>query len=200
MTASKTSPSRLGVALRRSKAMQDRIDGVSVPDIRDRYGYKSTAAVYQDLSRAVAQFVGEPAAELKAIELARMDAQLRRLSEMEEKVREVRDREHLTVSHGKVITVPDPAFPDDPSKVIPLLDDEPVLRANAQLIAIEGKRGENAERRAKLLGLNAPTKVAVITDEALEDAIEDESTRIADLERALAAEEDEPEGAEEQEG
>lgn len=196
MAASKTSPARLGVALRRSKALQDRIDGVKVTEIRDRYGYKSTGAVYQDLSRALDQFVGEPASELKAIELARMDDQLARLAEMEEKVREVRDREHLTVSHGKVITVPDPA---DPIKVIPLLDDEPVLRANAQLIAIEGKRGENAERRAKLLGLNAPTKVAVITDEALDDAIEDESTRIADLERALAAEEDESEGGEETE-
>lgn len=177
--------------------MQDRIDGVSVPDIRDRYRYKSTGAVYQDLSRALEQFVGEPAAELKAMELARMDAQLVRLSEMEAKVREVRDREHLTVSHGKVITIPDPAFPNDPTKVIPLLDDEPVLRATAQLIAIEGKRGDVQQRRAKLVGLDAPTKVAVITDAALDEELAREQAAIAELERQAAAEDDGPEDGEE---
>lgn len=179
--------------------MQDRIDGVPIPEIQIRYRYKSPAAVYQDLSRALDAFVGAPAAELRALEVARMDAQLVRFNEMELRVREVRDREHITVNNGRVITVPGKDA-DGNDKDIPLIDDEPVLRATAQLLAIEDRRGHVQERRAKLIGLNAPTKVSVITDEAIEDELATIAAEIAELEQAEADEASGDPGPEGEEG
>jgi hypothetical protein len=189
----KTAPSRIKVAERRAEALKMRKDGIAPVIICATLGYRSTAAFYQDISRALASCVGEPAAEVRALEVARMDDALVRFNEMECKVRAVRDREHITVNNGRVITVRDKATGEE----VPLIDDEPVLRATAQLLAIEGKRGDVQARRAKLLGLDAPTKVSVITDEALDDELARTAAEVAELERAAA---DEAAGTPEPEG
>lgn len=191
----KTSPARLAVTLRRIQAVQMRLDGKLHHEIAEALGYRSVGAVVQDIGRYLAALAAEPTAELRAIEVARMDATLVRLNEREARVLEVRDAEHITVNNGKVIMVPGP---DD--TMIPLLDDEPVLRATTLLLGIEKQRADVQQRRAKLLGTNAPTKVTVITDAALDEEIAREAAAIAELERAAAAEDPGPEDPEGEEG
>lgn len=191
----KTSPARLAVALRRAKAIQMRLDGASYEEIfAAGLGYRSRGAAVQDVQRALVDLTAEPTAELRALEVARMDATLVRLNEREARVLEVRDAEHITVNNGKVIMVPGP---DD--TMIPLLDDEPVLRATTVLLGIERQRADTQQRRAKLLGLNAPTKVSVITDAALDEELARAAAEASELERLTADEDpdaEEPEGEE----
>jgi hypothetical protein len=180
---SKASPRRITVALRRAEALRMRAAGASYSEIvAAGLGYKTSAAAVQDVQRALAATVAEPAADLRALLLLRFDEALQRLAEDERRVREVRDRVHYVVSHGKVVHLDGK----------PLVDDAPVLHANAQLMAIEAARRANEEGRRKLLGLDAPTKVEVITD----DAIDREIRQLTDeLERAAAAQVADAEGA-----
>lgn len=63
---------------------------------------------------------------------------------------EVLEREHVTVSNGRVVSLDDGT---------PLPDDGPVLQAIDRLLRIQ-------ERRARLLGLDAPVKRDLtLTDE-----------------------------------
>jgi len=88
--------------------------------------------------RLAAQNDGQAAAH-RALELLKLD-------ELEQDVNRVLKAAHVTVNNGKVIYDP---ISDSHS---PLLDDDPVLRAAVVRLRI-------ADRRAKLLGLDAPTKV-----------------------------------------
>lgn len=180
-----TSPRRIQTALRRRQAIEMRLAGVPVPEIAERLRYTSTGAVYQDIGRALVAYVAEPAEELRALELARMDQTLMRLDEREARVLEVRDRPHWTVSNGHVVTVtvrnPDTGV----ETVEPLADDGPVLAATAQLMAIEKQRADVQARRAKLIGLNAPEKHEVFTI----DQIDAELARL-DAEIAMRADAD----------
>lgn len=181
MASSKSSPARVNVALRRAKLLEMRADGEKITVIRDTLGYRSNAAVYQDIGRALAEYVGEPAAEVRAMEVMRLD-------ELWREAIKVMRTEHLKVSHGKVIYLT-----DDKGADYPLADDAPVLQSIDRLLKIQ-------ERRAKLLGLDAPTKVAVITDAALDEEYAREQAAIAELERQAAAEDSGSEDGEEAEG
>jgi hypothetical protein len=87
------------------------------------------------VERALRAIRAEGAAEVRQLELERLDR-------MYEAVLGVLEREHVTVSNGKVIYVGEE----------PLKDDDPVLRAVDRLLKIQ-------ERRARLLGLDAEQKV-----------------------------------------
>jgi hypothetical protein len=67
----------------------------------------------------------------------------------------VLERNHVTVSHGRIIRGENEE---------PLLDDGPVLTAIDRLLKIQ-------ERRAKLLGLDAPARHEVVTLDALDTEI-----------------------------
>jgi hypothetical protein len=170
----KTSPRRITVALRRAEALRMRLAGATYVEIAAAIpGYKTTAAAAQDIQRALAATVAEPAAEVRAMLLMRYDRILADLAEDERLVREVRDRTHYVVSQGKVVHL----------NGQPLVDDEPVLRATAQLVAIKAaQRATDADRR-KLLGLDAPAQL-VITDDAIDREIRELSEQ---LDRAAAA-------------
>lgn len=87
------------------------------------------------VERALRAIRAEGAAEVRQLELERLDA-------MWEAVLRVLEREHVTVNQGKVIVLDGK----------PLTDDGPVLQAVDRLIKIQ-------ERRARLLGLDAEQKV-----------------------------------------
>ncbi|MGH9056351.1 MAG: hypothetical protein ACRDYY_10910 [Acidimicrobiales bacterium] len=72
-----------------------------------------------------------------AIETAKLDV-------IEQAVWEVLRRQHIVVQHGKVVYL----------RRKPMIDDDPVLRAADRLIRI-------AERRSRLRGYDAPTKLEV---------------------------------------
>lgn len=170
---SKTSPRRIDAAQRRAKALEMRRDGRKFQDIADALGYKSRGAAAQDVQRALALTVSEPAAEVRALELMRLD-------EMWVAALDVLKRSHITVSNGRVIEIDGQ----------PLVDDGPVLQAIDRLLKIQ-------ERRAKYLGLDAPTKVEVIDD----STIDAEIRRLTEeLERAAAAQAADAAGVEAAEG
>jgi hypothetical protein len=170
----KTSGQRVARAQRVAEAMRMRIDGKRYDEICAALGYNSTAAAAQDVTRAMAETLREPADDLRALELHRLDEAWQRLNDARNVVLEVMARRHVTVSNGRVVTLNDE----------PIEDDAPILQAIDRLNHIEDRRLRIQERRAKYLGLDAPKQV-VITD----DAIDSEIRALAEeLDRAAAVE------------
>ncbi|AVH59996.1 MULTISPECIES: hypothetical protein [Streptomyces] len=98
----------------------------------------------------------------RTLHLARLEAELVRLSELEARAKQVLDRHHITVNNGRVISIDGE----------PLQDDGPVLAAIDRLIKIEDARRKNNESQRKLLGLDAPTKVDAQVTEVTQQDIE----------------------------
>lgn len=168
MPEPKSSPRRINVAERRAAALRLRAGGLKLDEILARHpelGYKSRAALSQDLQRAMIETVRQPADEVRALELERLDMLWR------EAMRVLTAR-HISVSNGRVVTREDPITGEEH----PVPDDDPVLRSIDRLLKI-------MERRSKLLGLDAPAKVEVITL----DSIEAELRRLEDEEAEQAA-------------
>jgi hypothetical protein len=98
--------------------------------------------------------------QYRALHLERLEGELVRLGELEERARLVLGRHHITVNNGRVIAIDGE----------PLQDDGPVLAAIDRLIKIEDARRKNNAEQRKLLGLDAPTKVeAQVTEVTQQD-------------------------------
>ncbi|MFL1903093.1 hypothetical protein ACJWDR_28910 [Streptomyces tauricus] len=121
--------------------------------IAEKLGYPSIQAAREGRRKVLAEITQAPAAEIIELEVRKLDMELVRLEHLERDVRKVLDAEHITVSNGKVII--------DPRTEQPLADDSPILQAADRLVKIEDARRRNAERRARLLGLDAEQKVSV---------------------------------------
>jgi hypothetical protein len=126
-----------------------------------------THTAHDMVSRAILAIVQEPAEEVRRLELARLD-------EMYQAAMGVLERHHVTVSNGRVVKLGDDPIPDD----------GPALQAIDRLLKIQ-------ERRARLLGLDAPSRVSVeaetlgreigrLLDAALTPDTEDDHTDNAD--------------------
>jgi hypothetical protein len=170
---SKTSPRRINIAQRRAQAVKLRLAGMRYEDIATQLGYTTRGAAAQDVQRALAAEISEPAEELRAIEVQRLDM-------LWHTAMKVLTRQHVTVSNGKVVYLDG----------TPVKDDGPVLHAIDRLLRIQ-------ERRAKLLGLDAPKQFEVVSLDAVELEIKrlneeiaraDEAARAADVEREEAGE------------
>lgn len=171
---SKNSPRRIHVAQRRAKVLQMRAAGATYDQILAQFpdDYRTRQAVIQDVQRALMQTVGEPAAELRALESARLDM-------LWVRAMQVLSRTHLTVSNGKVMYTTDANGQQQP-----LQDDAPVLNAIRELRQI-------SESRRKLLGLDAPAQIQVMSDESVDAEIRrltEELDRAAAHETSGAAE------------
>lgn len=142
----------VGIAERRAKAVDLRMTGASYQTIADALGYKTPGAACQDISRALEASV---AAQTRSVEVYR-EEELQRLDLLLGEAWAVLKRQHLTVSNGKIVRS------DDTDE--PILDDGPTLQAIDRILKIQ-------ERRAKFLGLDAPTKVEAITVDALDAEI-----------------------------
>lgn len=106
--------------------------------IADAVGYRDKGSAWRAVQKCRQAVLQQAGAELIAAEAAQLD-------EMFVSAMEVLDRDHLMVSHGKVITAGDGS---------PLLDDGPKLAALREMRAIR-------ESYRKLLGVDQPTQVAV---------------------------------------
>lgn len=172
----KTSPRRVATALRRGKALQMRLAGANYEAIAKELGYSSRASAVTDIRRALVATVQEPADEVRALELARLDM-------MWNTVLKVLARNHVTVSNGKIIYLGG----------VPVKDDSPVLQAVDRLLKIQ-------ERRAKYLGLDAPKAFEVVTLDAVDAqirALTEELERVAAADESVGEEDaEEPDGAE----
>lgn len=106
--------------------------------------------------------------EYRALELARLEAALERLHNMEESVRTVMARKHITVNNGRVIR----AFNPDSGEEEPIEDDTFVLQAVDRLNRIEEQRRKTSDSICRLLGLNAPTRIEATVTETTQQDIE----------------------------
>ncbi len=143
---------RADTALRRRKAIDMRMAGASYQQIADELGYTTRGAACQDVTRALETAVVEQARSVEAYR----EEELQRLDVLLAEAWAVLKRQHVTVSHGKLI------YDDRTGE--PLIDDGPTLSAIDRILKIQ-------ERRAKFLGLDAPTKVEAITVDSLDHAI-----------------------------
>ncbi|MEE4491604.1 hypothetical protein [Streptomyces sp. BE230] len=132
----------LTTAEREAEAARLRSRGWTYQQIADEVGYKYRADAYNAVQAALKATVREPADELRALELMRLDT-------LYVAATEVLERKHITVSNGRIIDL----------NGTPLPDDGPTLAAIDRLLKIQ-------ERRSRLLGLDAPVKKDVsLTDE-----------------------------------
>lgn len=129
-------------AERDAEACRLRTTGLSYRAISDQLGYGGATHARDGVERALAAVVAEPAEQLRTLELERLDA-------LQAEAWAVMTREHLTVSGGKIVMVEGPDGVE-----APLGDDAPVLKAIDRIVKL-------MERRAKLLGLDAPTRLSV---------------------------------------
>lgn len=140
---------------RRSRVLAMRVEQRPYAEIAAAIGVSEDVA-RKDYERAVEARRGALDAQRDtavAIETAKLDA-------LEQAAWEVLRREHVVVQHGKVVYL----------KRKPMLDDAPVLAAIDRLVKI-------AERRSRLRGYDAPTKVEV--DDARRAQIEAYAAELA---------------------
>ncbi len=126
------------IAARRVKAVRMRLDGHPWYKIASELGYADAPSAATDVRRALEQ-------SRKELALATEDmreVELQRLDDLERAARTVLDAMHIVVQHGRVVRT------DTGEEVV---DHDPALRAVDRLLKI-------AERRARLLGLDSPTK------------------------------------------
>lgn len=147
-----TKAQSVAIAKRRADAVAMRMTGASFQTIADALGYNSRGAACQDVTRALEANIAE---QTRAVEVYR-EEELQRLDLLMAEAWRVLRRQHVTVSHGRVIR--------DEDTDEPLLDDGPVLAAIDRVLKIQ-------ERRAKFLGLDAPTRIEAITVDALDAEI-----------------------------
>jgi len=142
---------------RDAQAAKLRAEGWTHRAIAEHLGFRNAKAVGFAIRRALLDIVQEPATELRQLELARLDEALRVAFE-------VLRTKHVVVSHGIVVRtrVVDPAT--GKRVTVPLIDDAPRLQAIDRIVKI-------AERRAKLLGLDAPTQIQVLTMDVIDAEI-----------------------------
>jgi hypothetical protein len=127
-------------AERDREAARMRTQGHPYREIADTLGYADEAGAHRAVAKILKETVQEAADELRKVEVERLDALL-------QVAWDVMMREHVAVSGGKVVTVA-----DDEGNEVPLRDDGPTLAALDRVIKI-------ADRRAALLGLDAPQKI-----------------------------------------
>jgi hypothetical protein len=166
------------VANRRATLINYRLAGRRYSDIYEELGYSSAHAASRDFSRALEQNIAE---QRSSMEVYR-EAELMKLDELTVAARRILARTHYSVSQsGKVV--------EDPDTGLPMVDDQPAMNAIDRLLRI-------GDRRAKLLGLDAPQRVEVLTIDAID-------AQIAALTEQLASARSEAEcaaGAEEASG
>ncbi|WP_406735363.1 hypothetical protein OG508_28120 [Streptomyces sp. NBC_01108] len=143
----------LTTAERDAEAALLRSKGWTYPRIAAELGYGHRADAYNAVQRVLKETVREAGEEVRTLELERLDR-------LEAAANEVLEREHVTVSNGRVVDL----------HGAPLPDDAPVLAAIDRLLKIQ-------ERRSRLLGLDAPVKRDIsLTDEraaAIEALVEE---------------------------
>ncbi|WP_326642900.1 hypothetical protein OG884_18760 [Streptosporangium sp. NBC_01755] len=140
----------LETATRDAEAARLRTRGLTYRQIADELGMAGPGKAHEAVRRVLAETTQEAADDLRMVELERLD-------EMYQAALKVLETEHYAVSHGRVIYLEEGGPP--------LTDDGPVLAAIDRLLKVQ-------ERRAKLLGLDAPTKANVTVSDAITTEIE----------------------------
>lgn len=153
----------LDTAHRDAEAARLRSRGMGYRAIAEQLGFFDGSGAHKAVQRALAAVRAEGAEEARQLQLQQLDY-------LATKALEVLERHHVTVSNGRLINVDGE----------PLEDDGPVLAAIDRLLKIQ-------ERRAKLLGLDAPARHEVVTLDAIDAEIARLSAELAGGTEASAA-------------
>lgn len=143
-------------AARDAEAARLRSRGLTYRQIAEQLGMAGPGKAHEAVKRVLAETVADAAEDLRKVELERLD-------QMYRAALKVLEADHYAVSHGKVV------YLEDGSE--PLADNGPVLQAIDRLLKIQ-------ERRAKLLGLDAPSKTNVTVSDAITAEIEQLATQL----------------------
>lgn len=119
-----------------ARACELRARSFTYQQIADQLGM-SKGHAYASVQRALRETIQEPAEELRQLELIRLD-------DLHRAARTVMEATHYVVDRGQVVEWAGS----------PLVDDGPVLAAIDRMLRVQ-------ERRAKLLGLDAPQRVSI---------------------------------------
>ncbi|MEW5943507.1 MAG: sigma factor-like helix-turn-helix DNA-binding protein [Pseudomonadota bacterium] len=157
-----TSAKSIREAERRAEIIQMRLDGRSLQEIGDHMGI-TAVSVHNVITRALASMAKEPAEELLGLELARLD------SLYAEAMNVLRSFTPL-LHNGKVVQIPvinrDGEIVKDPGTGQPLTC---IAEDKAARLAAIAAAVRVMERRSRLLGLDAPSRMQadfnVTTDE-----------------------------------
>ena len=156
-------------ALRDAEAAALRAKGRTFAEIAAELKFASRAKAYEAVMRAYADIPYEGVEEARRLDLERIDRLIGQAWA-------VMERDHVTVSHGKIMTRQVGVERDDDGierldmdgKPIPvhedILDDAPALAAIREIRGL-------LERRARIIGYDAPTRHEVITMDAVEAEI-----------------------------
>lgn len=154
-------------AERDAKACEMKSRGATYQQISDTLGYGSRANAHRAVKSALAAIPIESAEELRRL-------QLDTLEYLAGHAARVLERQHLTITQSGRIVV------DDDGQEV--LDDGPILAAIDRILRIQ-------DRKAKLMGLDAPVKTEVITLDYVDSRI---TQLLAELSGRDAAEEADP--------
>lgn len=163
-------------AERRAKLVQMRIAGHSFDECAQVLGYGSRDHATKDFCRILEQNIAEQRTSLEVyreLEVLRLDGEIKRLDTLYSQVEAILAHDHVTVSVGRVVELNGEPIPDE----------GPFLQAVDRLLRIEDARRRNAERRAKLLGLDAAQKVEVLTIDAIDAQVAELNEQLAALDR-----------------
>lgn len=147
----------IDTAERDADAARLRAEGKSYPQIASEMGYYDKSGARKAVQRALVAVVQEAGDELRALEVERMNRLL-------DVAWQIMERPHYAHSAGRLITMDN----------VPVLDDAPSLMALDRILKI-------MERRAKLLGLDAPVRHEVLTIDAIDQELARLDAEHADL-------------------
>lgn len=162
---------RVTIADRRARLVQYRRQRIPFEKIYEELGYRSSADARKDFHRALEQSI---AAQHASVEVYR-EEQLMELDHLAEEAHKVLAARHYVVSASGRVAL-------DPDTEEPLIDHGPVLAAIDRLVKI-------LDRISKLRGLDAPSRLEVLTIDAIDAAIADLNNKLAaaDAEDAAVA-------------
>ena len=152
-----------------ARAVELRRRHLNYAQIAAEMGYKDASGAHRAVERGLADACQDASEAVKQMELDRLD-------DIARGFQRIFATRHYVVSVGAGKVVMDPAKPG-----VPLVDDAPVIQAGLALLRV-------MERRAKYLGLDAPTKsrVEVITEDVIDAEVAALARQVADNDAAAA--------------
>jgi hypothetical protein len=144
--ANRSSKKVIEIEERAQRALDLRRQGLSYSQIAATMNSDKTTA-HRDVTRLLKRLAKQNdglTAEFRALELERLD-------DLERAARRILTNSHVNISHGRVVYDTEIDNITGEVKKVKMMDDGPVLQAVHALIRI-------GERRARLLGIDAPTR------------------------------------------
>lgn len=165
---------------RRQRAVELRASGWSYDRIAEELNI-SHGQAWHDVEQAYVDSIREPTEIVRSQELHRLDIML-------EKALKIMNTDHFAVANGRIVTrrISDPdtglwiilSYTDEDAPIYAtedVLDDGPALQAIQTLIKI-------MDRRAKLLGLDAPKRVEHLTLDMIDQLVNEAELALVNAE------------------